>query len=367
MLTTNIMWGDMFMKHQMLAAALLALTTPLLHAQTTSEREIQREIRIVEGLGRSFLGVAVDEVTAQTAGDLRLAEEYGALIQSVVDNSGAKAAGLQLNDVVVGWNGTRVESARALRRMILESPIGRRVTLTIVRNGQQMQVSAAIGARSFSLGIPETPDVPRAHEMVELQTIDSMEWTVTRGDGPHKVWSPCVGTDNGPRIGVMVTTTVIHARHPHAETDEAQSVITEVFADMPAQDAGLLAGDVITSVNGTRVNAAEGVRELIHEFGRDTNVTHVTIGYARNGVASSVDVRLDRTPRVRDCGERVLPFKHIDTPEVTAPATPPPSILQERNGSPGISFGRRDGVGAVTPAPYAPSPLATVDVPDMTL
>ncbi len=97
--------------------------------------------------GGSFLGIHGDEVNEETVERLNLPGEYGAHVVKVVEESAAEKAGLQEDDVIVGYNGRRVESMAQLRRLITETPVGRTVALTIVRNGVKQEVNTELGTR----------------------------------------------------------------------------------------------------------------------------------------------------------------------------------------------------------------------------
>jgi len=94
---------------------------------------------------RSFLGVGVTEVNTGRAKALNLKEERGVEISRVQDNSPAEKAGLKVGDVVLEYNGQRVEGIEQFVRLVRETPAGERrrswFTAAVRR-----QVNAVIGA-----------------------------------------------------------------------------------------------------------------------------------------------------------------------------------------------------------------------------
>jgi len=86
-----------------------------------------------------WLGVGVDEVTAERAKELKLPAERGVLVTEVQADSPAAKAGLKVNDVITEFNGQRVEGTAQLRRLIRETPSGRTVQLTIWREGRTQE------------------------------------------------------------------------------------------------------------------------------------------------------------------------------------------------------------------------------------
>jgi serine protease Do len=75
-----------------------------------------------EGGDSSYLGVDIADVSPERLGELKLKEEHGAEVTMVDQDAPAGKAGLHEHDVIVSLNGTAVESAAQLRRMIKETP-----------------------------------------------------------------------------------------------------------------------------------------------------------------------------------------------------------------------------------------------------
>src|SRR5436305_14200969 len=97
--------------------------------------------------GRSYLGVDVKDVTTDRVSALKLKEERGVEITMVDQDAPAGKAGLKEHDVILDFNGARVEGEEQLRRMIRETPVGRTVTLGISREGNPMQIKVKFGDR----------------------------------------------------------------------------------------------------------------------------------------------------------------------------------------------------------------------------
>src|SRR5215471_2693172 len=102
------------------------------------------------GGGSSYLGVDIADVTAERLSDLKLKEEHGAEVTMVDSDAPAGKAGLHEHDVILSMNGTAVESAAQLRRMIRETPPGRVITLGISRDGQPQTVKVELADRGKS-------------------------------------------------------------------------------------------------------------------------------------------------------------------------------------------------------------------------
>ncbi len=89
-----------------------------------------REFNAAPFVGGTYLGVNLAEIDANRAKELKLKEDYGVEITRVEENSPAEKAGLKAGDVVLEYNGQRVEGMEQFGRMVRETPPGREVKLT---------------------------------------------------------------------------------------------------------------------------------------------------------------------------------------------------------------------------------------------
>ena len=94
---------------------------------------------------RGWLGVVIEDVNAETAEALGMSEAQGALVANVAKGSPAEAGGVQVGDVIVGFEGAAVKKSSELSLIVARTPVGRVVDVTIVRNGQRVSVEVQIG------------------------------------------------------------------------------------------------------------------------------------------------------------------------------------------------------------------------------
>src|SRR5215469_1333438 len=129
----------------MIAAPLTAQQTPTPPKPPRAPRTVT--VYSTATAGRSYLGVDINDVTSDRVGPLKLKEERGAEIVSVDQDAPAGKAGLKEHDVILEFDGTKVESEEQLRRMLRETPPGRTVTLGISRDGQPMNIKVQLADR----------------------------------------------------------------------------------------------------------------------------------------------------------------------------------------------------------------------------
>jgi serine protease Do len=180
---------------------------------------------------RGYLGVSIQPLTADLARSFGIGETTGALVASVVDGSPAARAGVRPGDVIVEYDGRKVARSEDLPRVVAESPIGRDVALSVVRDGKPVSLRATI-ARLDDAGTapasgPVGPQEGRATLGLSLQPLSPGE---ARERGL------------GDRGGVLVR---------------------GVRDGSPAANAGLRQGDVISEINRTPVKNVDDVKKAM--------------------------------------------------------------------------------------------------------
>lgn len=245
-------------------AVFSGLAWPALHAQ--------QAFQIPSGGNQmvGYLGIGSQDVTAESANALKLPEEVGVQVMTVAPNSPAAQAGLREDDVVVQYNGQRVEGQLQLNRLISETPPGRQVRLQVYRKGYVQNLIATIGSRPsgpvgktqfFSLGPSGAgafPDVPLTR--MSWRNGLGAEWETLDGQ-----LAAYFGVNQG---GVLV-----------------RSVMNGSVAEL----AGLRAGDVILRVGETKVATPADVSARIRA-GREPSATLTVM---RDHKELNLSIRLD--------------------------------------------------------------------------
>jgi serine protease Do len=83
---------------------------------------------------RGYIGVRIQDVTKEIAESLGLKNQEGSLISSVAKGGPADKAGIEAGDVVLEFDGKKVESTRKLQRIVGETPIKKSVEIKVWRN-----------------------------------------------------------------------------------------------------------------------------------------------------------------------------------------------------------------------------------------
>jgi serine protease Do len=200
------------------------------------------------GSGTSYLGVDIADVSAERLGQLKLKEEHGAEVTEVDQDAPAGKAGLLEHDVIVSLNGTAVESAAQLRRMIKETPAGRVVNLGISRDGQALTIKVQLADRHKSMAWePEMPKMP------EMPTMPDFDLPVS-----------VVMVHQLARSGLMVENITPQLGDFFGVKDGKGVLVRSVEKGSRGDKAGFRAGDVVVKVNNQAVHDTSDFTHAIH-------------------------------------------------------------------------------------------------------
>jgi serine protease Do len=225
-----------------LAVSLASLAQPAGYYDLTEDGGSWGSSSDEGGSGSSYLGVDIADVSAERLGELKLKEEHGAEITMVDQDAPAGKAGLHEHDVIVSVNGTAVESAAQLRRIIKETPPGRVVSLGISRDGQAMTIKVQLADRHKSMSwepqvhvnIPPIPSVPAMPDF----------------DLPVSV----VIVHQSARSGLMVENISPQLGDFFGVKDGKGVLVRSVEKGSRGEKAGFRAGDVVVKVNNQPVH-----------------------------------------------------------------------------------------------------------------
>ena len=275
------------------AAAAGAAFFPPAHAQTAA-----RTPRAIEVFGRgSQIGVTIRDVEEADAKSNKLTAPSGVIIEEVRDDSPAAKAGLKKGDIVVEFDGERVRSVRQFTRLVQETPAGRRTQATVMRDGQRVNLTVepretdgfnvfADGknlsvlrdfAGDFAFDVPHPvapapPAVPKPPAPPAFPDFDTFVWRggnilgITVGD-----LSEQLAQYFGTKEGVLVTS---------------------VADNSAASKAGIKAGDVITSFNGSDVATPSDLRRRIQRLQEGDEFT---LGIVRDKKALTLKGKAEAT------------------------------------------------------------------------
>jgi len=176
---------------------------------------------------RAWLGVYIQEVTPEIAKQLGLKEAKGALVSDVIPGSPADKVGIKRGDVIIEFDGKKVESWRQLPIMVSLSPVNKKAKLKIIRDGKELEVEVVLAK------MPEEQQLarqqPQEQRQIPEQGVELKQFGITIQDSP-----------DGPKV-------------------------VSVEPGSPAQMAGIMPGDIIVEVNRKQVKNSSEIANILKD------------------------------------------------------------------------------------------------------
>jgi serine protease Do len=186
---------------------------------------------------RGKLGVSIQPITSDLAASMGIKELRGVLISGVSPGGPADHAGIKTGDIITAIDGQPTNDPNELRNRIASSAPGTQVTLTLQRNGKEMQVKATL-------------------DELTPQEAQTKQGGSDQGDG------------EGGALGLSV--------QPLTPDDAAQLglsrgtkglVVQSIDPTGPAAESGIQSGDVIVEANRQPVSSVNDLRGALGKSG----------------------------------------------------------------------------------------------------
>jgi membrane-associated protease RseP (regulator of RpoE activity) len=234
--------------------------------------------------GGGYLGITTENISTENLSEYGLSAPRGVGISSVSQGSPAERAGLKKGDVILQFDGEAVTSTRKLLRLVGEAVSGQTVRLTISRKGSEQQVTVTLGKREeplngYHLAIPAEPrNFPRTPR-------PQGTWNY----GPELF---SLGVGNNRRVGVTTTALTTQLADFFGVSAGHGLLISSVTENSPASKAGVKAGDVVTEVNGEKIEDSDDFVRAINS--REEG--DVTLTIIRDKSQRTIKVTPERRP-----------------------------------------------------------------------
>ena len=199
---------------------------------------------------RGWLGVRIQDVTEDVAEALGIEKTDGALVTDVPDGP-AKTGGIKSGDVIIEFDGKTIKDTRELVRIVGDSPVGKQVSVKVLRDGKKVSLSVKLGRLEDNIASSQ-PSRQRTKK-VEFagMTLSNLEREVAEQ----------FGIDQNIK-GV---------------------VIVDVKAGSVGEEKGLKKGDVIIQINRIKISSTDELYKL-NEEAKKANKTSILMLILRNGM-----------------------------------------------------------------------------------
>jgi serine protease Do len=198
-------------------------------------RKVGLELLKTGDVSRAWIGVTFQELTPELASSFGVQRTRGALINEVLPEGPAAKAGVRSGDIVLEVQGREVKEGKDLLRAVLTYPVGEKIAVTVLRDGQQKKLT-----------------------VVTTERPDSRE---ARADGTAP--KPRNGAKAPSSSGVDLATLTPEIARRLGYRGQGGVVVADVLSGSPAERAGLMRGDVIEEVNKKPVTSEKQVEAAI--------------------------------------------------------------------------------------------------------
>lgn len=188
---------------------------------------------------RGFLGIGIQDLNQDLAKSFGIKDAKGAIVSNVKEDGPADQGGLKQGDVIISYQGSPIEEAVVLQRMVTRTPVGTKVPVKVMRDGHEKELTITIGEQpdTIKTAKAESGEKDYAFAGVAVQDLDK---------------------DQAKELGIK---------------GKAQGVVvTSVEPDSGADRAGLLPGDVIREINRQPVKSVKEFEKVSSAVKKGDNV-----------------------------------------------------------------------------------------------
>ena len=166
---------------------------------------------------RGWLGVRIQDVTKEIADVEKLDEPRGALVASVAANSPSDEAGVKAGDIILEFNGEKIQEMKELPILVAKTEVGKKVKVKIWRNKKEITKTITLGRLETS----EDFKVSENKSQLKETKLEDLKITV------RELTSEDIKSRNLPNQTSGLVITKIENDSPLINSIETNSIILE--------------------------------------------------------------------------------------------------------------------------------------------
>lgn len=198
-------------------------------------KEIIVQLKEKRKVVRGWLGVAIQKMTPELARSFGIKEGKGALVGDVFAGSPADKANIKRGDVIIEFDGQKIDEMSDLPRLVANTTVGKTVTIKIIREGQEQTLTAKIA------------------EMKEEKP-------------------PVAKTDVERKIGLSVQEITPEIAEELGLEDETGVIVAGVAPGSPAEDADFNQGDIIKEIDRKGIKNLRDYRMVMDKAAKEDTI-----------------------------------------------------------------------------------------------
>ena len=166
---------------------------------------------------RGWLGVRIQDVTKEIAEVEKLNEPRGALVASVADGSPSDKAGVKAGDIILEFNGEKIQEMKQLPLIVARTEVGKKVKVKIWRNKKEITKVITLGRLETSEDF-KVSDKSKSQEIIEIENLKISVRQINKED---------IKSRNLPNQTTGLVVTKIQNDSPLFNSIETNSIILE--------------------------------------------------------------------------------------------------------------------------------------------
>jgi serine protease Do len=184
-----------------------------------------------------WLGVTVQNLNEELVKYFNLPDKNGALVANVLKDSPAEKAGIKASDVIKKIDNQPINSVKELLSIVGKAQIGSRIKVTVLREKKELNLEVTVGER---------PENLEKEEEIISSEIPGSRW-------------------RGLTVDELNQENLQHFRIEEREG----VVVTDIEPGSPADESGIMPGDVIKEINGKKVSNLSNYQRIIQDVKGD--------------------------------------------------------------------------------------------------
>lgn len=122
--------------------------------------DVAEQLKTSGKVSRGWLGVLIQDVTLDLAESFGMRHPRGALVAKVLPESPALAAGVEVGDIIVEFNGKEVMNSSNLPPIVGSSKVGIKLPVVVIRNGKETTLYVKLGELPDDASVAQSTTQP---------------------------------------------------------------------------------------------------------------------------------------------------------------------------------------------------------------